>query len=102
MNRRRGPNPALENWIWTANCQRSEIHDGSEEVDRRSYWSIGFDRDTNPMFLDGRLGIAFDSNAVSLRVLKIGHGIVGGFHEEESVASVRRFRIVDRQMEAPV
>jgi|RhiMethySRZTD1v2_1073278.scaffolds.fasta_scaffold628323_2 hypothetical protein len=54
------------------------------------------------MFLDGRLGIAFDSNAVSLRVLKIGHGIVGGFHEEESVASVRRFRIVDRQMEAPV
>jgi hypothetical protein len=45
------------------------------------------------MFLDGRLGIAFDSNAVSLRVLKIGHGIVGGFHEEESVASVRDFEL---------
>jgi hypothetical protein len=53
------------------------------------------------MFLDGRLGIAFDSNAVSLRVLKIGNGIVGGFHEE-SVASVRRCRIVGRQMETPV
>jgi hypothetical protein len=53
------------------------------------------------MFLDGRLGIAFDSNAVSLRVLKIGHCIVGGFHEEESVASVRRCRIIGRQMETP-
>jgi hypothetical protein len=54
------------------------------------------------MFLDGRLGIAFDSNAVSLRVLKIGDVIIGRFHEEESVASVRRRRILSRQMETPV
>jgi hypothetical protein len=54
------------------------------------------------MFFYGRLGIAFDSNAVSLRVLKIGDCIVSGFHEEESVASVRRCRIVGRQMEPPV
>ena len=54
------------------------------------------------MFLDGRLGIAFDSNAVSLRVLEIGHCIVGGFHEEESVASVRRCRTIGRQMETSV
>lgn len=54
------------------------------------------------MFLDGRLGIGFDSNVVSLRVLKIGDCIVGGFYEEESVASVRRCRIVGRQMETHV
>jgi hypothetical protein len=53
------------------------------------------------MFLDGRLEIAFDSNTVSLRVLKIGDGIVREFHEEESVASMRRCRIVGRQMETP-
>ncbi|HEY6999678.1 MAG TPA: hypothetical protein VH851_17210 [Candidatus Binatia bacterium] len=47
------------------------------------------------MFLDGRLEIAFDSNAVSLRVLKIDDGIVGGF-QEKSMARVRRCRAVGR------
>jgi hypothetical protein len=40
------------------------------------------------MFLDGRWGIGFDSNTVSLDVLKIGTSIVDRFHEEERPASV--------------
>jgi hypothetical protein len=40
------------------------------------------------MFLDGWWGIAFDSNTVSLDVLKIGTGIIDRFHEEEGLASV--------------
>jgi hypothetical protein len=47
------------------------------------------------MFLDGRLEIAFDSNAVSLRVLKTDDGVVGGF-QENSMARVRRCRTVGR------
>jgi len=78
-----------------ADGQRSEIHDGSEKVDRRTNWSIGFDGGTNPMFLDGRLEIAFDSHAVSLRVLKTDDGVVGGF-QENSMARVRRCRTVGR------
>jgi hypothetical protein len=47
------------------------------------------------MFLDGRLEVAFDSNADSLRVLEIEDGIVGGF-QEKSMAGVRRCRTVGR------
>lgn len=50
------------------------------------------------MFLDGRLEIGFDSNTVSLDVLKIGTGIVDRFHEEEGPASMWRRRIAHRQM----
>jgi hypothetical protein len=40
------------------------------------------------MFLDGRLGIGFDSDTVSLNVLKIETDIVDRFHEEEGPASM--------------
>jgi len=40
------------------------------------------------MFLDGRWEIAFDSNTVSLDVLKIETGIIDRFHEDEGPASV--------------
>jgi hypothetical protein len=71
-----------------AHWQGSEIQNGFETLDRRSEKSIGFGCHTDPMFLDGRLGIDFNSTTVSLDVLEIGTDIVDRFHEEEGPASM--------------
>jgi|SwirhisoilCB2_FD_contig_41_9973697_length_776_multi_2_in_0_out_0_1 hypothetical protein len=44
---------------------------------------MGFGCHTDPMFFDGRLGIGFDSDTVSLDVLKVRTGIIDRFHEEQ-------------------
>ena len=54
------------------------------------------------MFLDGRFEIAFDSDTVSLDVLKIGNCVVARFHEEEGPASMRGCRIAGGQMKPRV